>query len=327
MRLIILGAGAVGGVVGGLLTRAKRDVVLLARGAQLEAIRAGGLTVESPTERFTVTPAIADAAAPFAFHADDVLLVALKTQDVAAALRDVAPPAHVPIVCLTNGIEAERLALRHSDHVYGACLRLPATYLTPGLVQVWATPIPGVIDLGRYPDGPGDHADELAGELMAAGFDSRVYPTIMKWKRAKLLSNLANAIDALCAGDTDDLEAAAVAEGRRVFATAGLSCASHAEHLARGVEQTSQPIAGATRGGGSTWQSLTRGARTLETDYLNGEIALLGRVHGVPTPINTALQSLAAAHARAGLPAHSLSADELRARLGEAASGQHAGGS
>ena len=52
-------------------------------------------------------------------------------------------------------------------------------------------------------------------------------------------------------------------------------------------------IAGQTRPGGSSWQSLRRGTGDIETDYLNGEIVLLGRMHGVPTPANELLQRLA----------------------------------
>jgi 2-dehydropantoate 2-reductase len=55
-------------------------------------------------------------------------------------------------------------------------------------------------------------------------------------------------------------------------------------------------VAGATRGGGSTWQAW-RGAG-VETDYLNGEIALLGRLHGVPTPANARIQTLMAERRR-----------------------------
>jgi 2-dehydropantoate 2-reductase len=53
------------------------------------------------------------------------------------------------------------------------------------------------------------------------------------------------------------------------------------------------PIGGSERRGGSTWQSLARSAGTVEADYLNGEIVLLGRVHGFPTPVNEAIQRLA----------------------------------
>jgi 2-dehydropantoate 2-reductase len=54
-----------------------------------------------------------------------------------------------------------------------------------------------------------------------------------------------------------------------------------------------QPIEGVTKPGSSSWQSLARGTGSLETDYLNGEFVLLGRLHGVPTPVNEALCRLA----------------------------------
>jgi 2-dehydropantoate 2-reductase len=311
MRLVVLGAGAIGGAIGGLLSRAGRQVVLLSRGAQLDAIRSAGLRVETPDGPFTVHPETADSAEPFAWRDGDALGVAVKTQDVAAALATLAPPPWLPIVCFTNGVEAERLALRHSDHVHGACVNMPATYLTLGVVQIWSAPVPGTIDVGQYPDGTGEHADDLAGELLVADLDARVVPRVMAWKRAKLLTNLANAIDALCADDVDDVEAAAIAEARACFAAAHLGCVGDAEFAARGRAIDVHAIDGTERGGGSTWQSLTRG-RSLETDHLNGEIALLGRLHGIPTPVNVALQRLAAAAARAGLAPGTLSAADLR---------------
>jgi 2-dehydropantoate 2-reductase len=317
MRLVILGSGAIGGVVGAHLAHANRDVLLLARGANLAAIRDAGLRCERPDDSFVVHPAVADPREPIAWRADDVLVVAVKTQDVAAALRELAAPPSVPIVCLTNGLEAERIALRHAREVYGACVVMPATYLVPGLVQVWAAPVPGLIDVGRYPDGTGDRADAIAGELIVSGFSTEVYRNIMKWKRGKLLSNLANGAEALC-GPTarrSELAERARLEGRACFAAANLSCTTDAEDATRRGDFASRPIAGATRGGGSTWQSLARGHAALETDYLNGEIALLGRLHGVPTPINEALQRIANEAARAGLAPGSMSLDELNARV------------
>ena len=60
----------------------------------------------------------------------------------------------------------------------------------------------------------------------------------------------------------------------------------------RGDLLTPRPVGDRDRGGGSTWQSLARGAPRLETDFLNGEIVLLGRRHRVATPVNRALQAL-----------------------------------
>ena len=59
-------------------------------------------------------------------------------------------------------------------------------------------------------------------------------------------------------------------------------------------------IAGRPRAGSSSWQSLARGTGAIETDYLNGEIVLLGRLHGVPTPLNAALCAVAGRYARQG---------------------------
>ena len=60
-----------------------------------------------------------------------------------------------------------------------------------------------------------------------------------------------------------------------------------------GAPSTTAKIGDRSSPGGSTWQSLARGATELETDYLNGEIVLLGRLHGIPTPANELLQQLA----------------------------------
>jgi 2-dehydropantoate 2-reductase len=316
MRLVILGAGAIGGVVAGYLARANRDVLLLARGDHLAAIRERGLRVEAPGGGFTARVAVADPQAPIAWRDDDVVVVAVKTQDVAGALRDLGAPAHVAIVCMTNGLEAERIALRHAREVYGACVLMPGSYLVPGTVQVWAAPVPGLFELGRYPDGT-DRADAIAGELIAAGFDVEVRPNVMKWKRGKLLSNLANGAEAISGREarTSVLSDRAKAEARACYAAANLSCTTEAEDAARRTALTGGSIEGAKRPGGSTWQSLARGHGALETDYLNGEIVLLGRLHGVATPVNEALQVLAAEAARTRAPAGALPLAELIAKV------------
>jgi len=78
------------------------------------------------------------------------------------------------------------------------------------------------------------------------------------------------------------------------------------------------PLDGTPRGGGSSWQSLSRGTGTIEADYLNGEIGLLGRLHGVPTPLNDLLQQLANTFARERRAPGSMPVEQL-ARLAEEA--------
>ena len=70
-------------------------------------------------------------------------------------------------------------------------------------------------------------------------------------------------------------------------------------------------VEGTARPGGSTFQSLVRGATTLEGDDLNGEIVLLGRLHGVATPVNAMLQRLARRLVSERIPPGSLSLAEL----------------
>jgi 2-dehydropantoate 2-reductase len=72
---------------------------------------------------------------------------------------------------------------------------------------------------------------------------------------------------------------------------------------------------GATPAGSSSWQSLYRGTGSVETDYLNGEIVLLGRLHGVPTPVNELLRRRSNDLARTGGAPASLRAADLHAAL------------
>jgi 2-dehydropantoate 2-reductase len=109
-------------------------------------------------------------------------------------------------------------------------------------------------------------------------------------------------------------------EGVAALRAAGIEFVDSEEDAARrGSHMKLRPIEGQRRGGGSTWQSLERGLGSVETDYLNGEIALLGRLHGVPTPINALLQRLTSQAARDGVAAGSVSPDDILARLQSAA--------
>jgi 2-dehydropantoate 2-reductase len=141
----------------------------------------------------------------------------------------------------------------------------------------------------------------------------------MRLKHAKLLLNLANVVGALFAEgpEMSDLEARVRAEGEAVLDAAGiLHDDPHAsDRETRWKDLGVSAIEGRIRGGSSTWQSLKRGTGAIETDYLNGEISLLGRLHGVPTPLNDALCRLADAHARRGGGPGELSLDEFLGAL------------
>jgi 2-dehydropantoate 2-reductase len=317
MRFIVFGAGAVGGVMGARLGLAGSDVVLITRGAHAAEIRRSGLVLESPEGSQVVPLPVVESPAELSFGADDVVLLTVKSQDTAGALDALAAaaPASLPVVSYQNGVENERLALRLFPHVYAGVVMSPTAHLVPGVVQAFSSPCPGIFDLGRYPSGSDDVAGAVAAELVAAGFEAVARPDIMRWKYAKLLMNLGNVVEAACgpvAGDGLEAVLRARAEGQAVLAAAGIDAASDAER--RGALVNMRPVGGERRGGGSTWQSLARGG-SMETPYLNGEIVLLGRVHGVPTPVNEALLALGFELARTGAPPGSLDPADLLARL------------
>ncbi len=307
-RYVILGAGGVGATIGGLLAEVGHDVLLVARGAHLDALQRNGLRLATPGG--VLSPAVsASAVDDVAVRDDDVLVLATKVQDAAGLLAHLDAPASTPIVCAQNGVAGERIALRRFERVYGMCVMLPASHLEPGRVAAAGSPQPGSLDLGRYPAAPIDEtATGIADHLRAGGFVSVPREDVMPWKRAKLLRNLGNAIEALSGHDGDESTADALADRARaeaeaVLSAAGLAWTSDAEWNAyRGNRVGIAPVEGVERSGGSSWQSATRGLGSIEADYLNGEIVLLGRLHGVPTPVNEVLRREANAMVRRGDP-------------------------
>jgi len=294
---VVLGAGAVGGVVGGLLFRSGHGVTLVARGEHLQALQADGLRLETPTYIDVLDiPAIADLAS-VDWRPDVVVLLAVKshqTPEALAALAAAAPPA-VAVVCVQNGIANEPSAMRLFQNVQAVCVACPTTHLSPGVVQAWAEPVPGLLDIGRYPSGVDRVTEAVAEAFGKAGFRSDAVADIQRWKRRKLILNLGNAIEAVCGPPARGgrLTELVTEEGERTLEAAGLEAATAAEDQARRGDLRWGLIGGRPRPGGSSWQSLARATGNIETDYLNGEIVLLGRIHGVPTPANHLLQQLA----------------------------------
>jgi 2-dehydropantoate 2-reductase len=141
----------------------------------------------------------------------------------------------------------------------------------------------------------------------------------MGHKYAKLLVNTANAVEAACGRVSrhGGLAQRAREEAEAVFAAAGIEVAPSEEWQARRGDFSHVDVDGIPRQGGSSWQSLARNAGSIEADYLNGEVVLLGRLHGVATPVNQALQQVANRMARDRVPPGSFAADEIEALITE----------
>ncbi|MEV4541538.1 ketopantoate reductase family protein [Micromonospora echinaurantiaca] len=327
MRYVIIGAGAVGGTIGVRLAEAGHDVTLVARGAHLDAIRQRGLTLRQPEREQTARLPAVDRPGDRPLPADTVLVLTVKSQDTAGALvawAD-APVAgggtageRLPLFTAQNGVANEPAALRLFAEVHPVCVWLPATHLEPGVVVANGHPHPGMLHLGRYPTGSDAVDRAVAADLTGAGFVAPVRDDVMRWKYGKLLANLGNGLQALLGRDIpDDLAGRVRAEAEAVLAAAGIAHTNRAEEVAeRGDLVQHRPVGGAERPGGSTWQSLARGAGSAEADHLNGEIVLLGRLHGVPTPANAAVQVAVRRAVRERIPAGGFPLAELTKMIG-----------
>jgi 2-dehydropantoate 2-reductase len=323
MRFIIYGAGAIGSVIGGRLHQVGVGTVLVARPAHASAINESGLLLRSGLgdERIDVQAVTSlDELTP---GPDDIIVITAKTQDTTiiheAILRWNRDAA---IVCATNGVEHERMALRRFERVYAMLIQMPASFEVPGRVSALCAPVNALLDVGRFPNGVDESSHSIAQAINSTGsLLCEADPNVMTKKYAKILLNLGNGTDAACGrgGRYHPAALAAQDEAKAVFAAAGISYeASDAAENQRYKDRLSalkfDLPEGETFLGGSTWQALSKGAASLETDYFNGEIALLGRLHGVPTPHNNFLQRLAHQLLTENIAPGSMTDDELTTR-------------
>jgi 2-dehydropantoate 2-reductase len=320
LRAVIYGAGGIGGGIGALLHAAGHQVTLIARGEHLEQVRAGGLRVETPEWKRAFALAAVGHPREIELHGDEVFFFTMKSQDTLGALeelRRVAPLA--PVVLAQNGVANERLARRRFDRVYAMLVFMPAQFLEPGTIALHATPQRGTLHAGVYPRGVDALIEAVCGDLRRAGFESDADPDVMRLKHGKLLTNLGNAVQALCGIDVDlaPLTRELREEGMRSLEAAGIPFVTARELVERCRRSSSLgEIEGHPRLGGSSWQGAMRGVRSTETDYLNGEIVLLGAEHGVPTPLNRAVQRLAHRAVELGLLPGATSIEDIYREAG-----------
>lgn len=319
MRIAVIGAGAVGGLLAALAARAGHEVLVTARGEHAAAIARAGLLVDggwgewgAPVELVESIPSV-----PL-----DLLVLATKAHDSADALAPWAAHDGTPVLVLQNGLggeQAVRDALPHSPVAIG--LALFAVSLTgPGRITVTG---PNGLTLGGDPAAVGVAEPLLRSALPNDGTAELVLaPDIRGAQFTKLLVNQVNALPAITGlsvqqtvGDEGLLpilargmvetvavgDAAGVAWGRiggvdaeavASIRTGGPAAAAElARTLAAGMGEVPNPA--------SMLQSIRRG-RTTEVDQINGAVVALGVEHGVATPVNAALVALVHEVERAG---------------------------
>lgn len=337
-RYVIVGAGAIGGTIGGVLARAGTPAVLVARGRHAEVLADVGITLRTPDGTFVTPVEAASRPDDVRLTARDVLVFATKTQQLDAALLEwVDQPVHgpdgvtgtagelLPVLTALNGVAAEEKALRYFRRVFGVCVWLPAVHLEPGEVVARSWPVAGQFHISRWPASISTDEDarllaELAETWSAAGILVRIADDVAGWKYNKLLSNLGNAVGALTAGASDagEVVAAVRREGEHVLRCAAIEFVSLERSTAARVDGPAiRPVPGWDGGpNNSTWQSLSRHTGNVETDFFNGEIVRLAHRHGVDAPLNSALARAARDAVRGGRGPGGYSAAQLGEVLG-----------
>jgi 2-dehydropantoate 2-reductase len=323
LRVCIVGAGAIGGLMGAALARAGAEVCVVARGAHLEAIRAGGLAVKSATERYAAPVRAADD--PAAFGVQDVVVIALKAYAIGPMLSRVSPllGPDTAVVTAINGLpwwyfqreggrfDGSRIECLDPDgamaaaldprHLVGCVVHASAEVTAPG--EIHHTSGTGFI-LGEIDGAASARLARFGAAMRAAGFEPKLSARIRDDIWTKLIGNLSyNPVAALTGALMSDINAnPALLELIRRMMLEGMAVGE--AYGAKFLVTLEERFAMARRLGSakiSMLQDMERG-RPLELDAIVGAVTELGRRAGVVTPAIDGVEALIRERVRHAMP-------------------------
>jgi len=295
MRILVMGAGAIGGYVGGLLARAGEAVTLVARGRHLAALASRGLEVRTVEGAFHL--AVPSVANPAEAGTVDLVLFTVKTYDADEAGPAIAPvvgPA-TSVLCLENGVDIEeRLgAFVGPEAILGGVTYVSSEVIAPGVIHQTGTP--GEILFGEMDGRITSRAEAIAHALRRAGLRTEVRPDILRAKWEKFVFIIA--MSGMSATSRAPMGAIMTYPESRAMCR-GLMEEAVAVGSARGIdldgmlEQQWALLVERVRAEpgmrASLYQDLAAGKR-MELDALAGAVVRMGRAAGVPTPLNFAV--------------------------------------
>ena len=296
MITLVYGVGAVGGFFGGLLARAGERVKFVARGAQLEALRAHGLTIDSSLLGRVEIPRIEAFASAREAGPADLVLVCVKTHQLADAFDDLAAvlDSRTIVVPLQNGVEADDvLSGRFPDCVIlPAVVYVGATLQEPGVITHVAA---GTIGIGARRDIDDRHLSVVRDRLARSGQPVHISNDIQRERWRKLMWNAAfNTVSAITGREPADLLSRP--DARRLMTAlmqevldVGLACGIDLR-----PEDIDEQIAWTEKATGlrtSTMVDRERG-RTMESDALLGVVVRKGQDAGVAIPTSAAVYAI-----------------------------------
>jgi 2-dehydropantoate 2-reductase len=310
MKISIIGAGAIGCVTAALLHDAGKDVTLIGRADQVDAINGRGLTVsiDDGEKTYNIPAATKLDGTP------DVVLLAVKSNDVEAACKSIAwKLGDAPVLTMQNGVCSDDIAgeILGRQRIVSSVVMYGATYLEPGRVDY---NFPGGLLVGKAFDETEDRALDVVRNVLKGGLDVTVVPDIHGVHWMKLILNLNNSLAGVLGRGLDEIFTDArlctvgvtvMKEAYGVMTHSGVRLAplpdlplERLESLLFAPEEIGAEVYGKIMTGlsrsylpGSVLQSIKRG-KPPEVDYLNGEVVALAERNGMHAPVNGLLTRL-----------------------------------
>lgn len=312
MKIAVIGAGAVGSVIGGLLSKVGEDVTLVGRKPHVDAINQNGLTLERASGKIVIQ---VKAAENLDFKLDLALLT-VKAQDVVSLVRKAQVfLSGIQVVTMQNGVRSDDqvAGLLGKENIISSVVTFNGQFLEPGKA-LYSIPFSKTALLIGEPFGNKGNRLQTLSALLNKAIGTDIGEDIRAAHWTKLIWNLQTAVPAVTGLSYQDsyqypkvreLTISLLKEGLKVIKAAGIKTADVPGFPMEPIEtmaRESLPIAssmlkkmaeslGKVPVLGSTLQSIKRGTST-EVDYLNGEIVNLGKKIGVPTPANSLMVEL-----------------------------------
>jgi 2-dehydropantoate 2-reductase len=296
MKIAVMGAGGVGGFLGGKLAFGGGDVVFVARGAHLEVLRTQGLRVVG-AEEFTISPVTVSDETQ-AFGQVDLILFCVKLYDTESAAAQLEPMLanHTVVVTLQNGVESQQRigSVIGKERVLSGAAYFPASINKPGEI-IFKGSIPGkpLVEVEERERDLRLPAEQLIQEFQAAGVTAAVNKDagLMLWEKFCWIAGVSGVTAVtrqpigIVRNDPDmrALFVGCVCECAAVGRAAGVSLDGGLEERLMGLLETNP-----AEGKSSLLVDLERG-RPLELDGLSGAVHRLGQQYGVSTPVTSAV--------------------------------------
>ena len=292
MRILIYGAGGAGGFFGAQLARAGEEVIFLARGAHLQAIKRDGLRIDMPEGEIVIQPAQATDNPADAGKVDVVILgvKAWQVREAAEAMRPVIGPDTF-VVPLQNGVDApaELAAVLGAEHVAGGTCATISWLTAPGRIR--SVMSSNFIRFGELDNRPSERVVRLKDAFKRSGTNVEVPADIQRALWSKFLVVTAfggvGAVTRAPIGVTRSLP-----ETRRMLEQCmeEVLAVAQARRVAMFDNAVAESMSVLDSIGGNATASLQRDiadGRPTELDYWNGAVVRLGREAEVPTPTHS----------------------------------------